>query len=223
MGEVGEFAASDEDGWRAKAADIEAIALGASRRSVRHPGAAPDARRLGDPRFRARRRRRQGGDAQRRAACRIRAPLRRLLRGARARSERAPRLPAGAHARRRRRDLRRPLRLRPGAGASGRAPAGRGRAPPALHAPRRAAHPPRGRRRRRFRRLGPPRGARLGGRRLQPLGRTPHADAQAPRQRPVGGVRPGPRRRRGLQIRDSRRGRRPGCRSRPTRSATRPR
>ena len=83
--------------------------------------------------------------------------------------------------------------------------------------------PPRGRRRRRFRRLGPARGARLGGRRFQPLGRTPHADAQAPRQRPVGGVRPGPRRRRGLQIRDSRRRTASCCRSRPIRSATRPR
>ena len=43
-------------------------------------------------------------------------------------------------------------------------------------------------------------------------------DAQAPRQRPVGDLRPGPRRRRGLQIRDSRRGRRPfAAQGRPVR------
>ncbi len=48
----------------------------------------------------------------------------------------------------------------------------------------------------------PQRAARLGGRRLQRLGRPPPSDAQARRQRPVGNLRPRHRRGRGLQIRD---------------------
>ena len=107
--------------------------------------------------------------------------------------------------------LHRRLRLRAGARAGRRLSPARGIAPPALSPPRRAAHDARGRRRRAVRALGAQRDARLGGRRLQPLGRPALPDAQALRQRPVGDLRSPHRRRNRLQVRTLRARRRPAA------------
>ena len=179
-------------GWRADEADVDAVAGGAPGRSVRGARAASDAERLGDPRFRSRRRRGRALDPRRRAD-------RRRWSGARATSSRA---------------CAKGLKRAPGLSAARRATRRRRRSYEDAYAFGPALGPlddyllVEGTHRQLYERLGaqitthegvdgvlfavwaPQRLARVGRRRFQSLGRPALPDAQALRQRPVGDFRP---------------------------------
>ena len=127
--------------WRAADDDIDAIAGGAARRSLRRARAAPDRDGLGDPRLRARRAAgaRASAATARRSSSSNGARTISSRRCCRRPTER-PLYRLEVDARRRGRILHRRLRLRAGARAARRLSAARGHAPAALPPARRAAH-----------------------------------------------------------------------------------